>query len=144
MPPRPVTMLAVLGAFAPLCSPRVWSHAQVRLVGAILAPAQRTVAAARRVTGLAQVRQFHRSHRVRSRAAWSGLGGGRVRLALLVAAFVPTGPLRCGIDETWERRRGQRIAATGSDRDPVRSRHRHVAQASGLRWVCLMRLGPIP
>jgi hypothetical protein len=44
-------MIPVVIAFAPLCSPRVWRHAQVLLVGAILAPAQRTVAAALRVTG---------------------------------------------------------------------------------------------
>lgn len=60
MPTLPATMIPVLLAFAPLFSARVWRHAQVLLVGAILAPAQRTVAAALRVTGLAQVRQFHR------------------------------------------------------------------------------------
>jgi hypothetical protein len=66
-------MIAVLRCFAPLFSPRVWEHAQVLLAGAILAPAHRTVAAALRVTGRAQGRQFHRYHRVLSRAAWSGL-----------------------------------------------------------------------
>jgi hypothetical protein len=137
-------MITVLRAFAPLFSPRVWRHAQVLLVGAILAPAQRTVAAALRVTGLAQVRQFHRYHRVLSRAVWSGLVVGRVLLALLVATFVPTGPLLFGIDETLERRRGKRIAAKGIYRDPVRSSHRHFVKASGLRWVCLMLLVPIP
>jgi hypothetical protein len=131
-------------ACAPLCSPRVGSHAQGRLGGAILAPAQRTVAAARRVTGLAQVRQFHRYHRVLSRAAWSELAGGRVLLGLRVAACVPTGPLRFGIDDTLERRRGKRIAAKGIYRDPVRSSHSHFVKASGLRWVCLMLLVPIP
>jgi hypothetical protein len=110
-------MIPVVIAFAPLCSPRVWRHAQVLLVGAILAPAQRTVAAALRVTGHAQVRQFHRYHRVLSRATWSGLAGGRVLLSLLIAAFVPTGPLLFGIDETLERRRGKRIAAKGIHRD---------------------------
>ena len=144
MPTLPSPMIAVLRAFAPLFSPRVWSHAQVLLVGAILAPAQRTVAAALRVTGLAQVRQFHRYHRVLSRAAWSGLAVGRVLLALLVAAFVPTGPLLFGIDETLERRRGKRIAAKGIYRDPVRSSHSHFVKASALRWVCLMLLVPIP
>jgi hypothetical protein len=144
MPTLPAPMIAVLRAFAPLFSPRVWSHAQVLLVGAILAPAQRTVAAALRVTGLAQVRQFHRYHRVLSRAEWSGLAVGRVLLTLLVAAFVPTGPLLVGIDETLERRRGKRIAAKGIYRDPVRSSHSHFVKASGLRWVCLMLLVPIP
>ena len=144
MPTLPTPMIAVLRCFAPLFSPRVWSHAQVLLVGAILAPAQRTVAAALRVTGHAQVRQFHRYHRVLSRAAWSELAVGRVLLSLLIAAFAPTGPLLFGIDETVERRRGQRIAAKGIYRDPVRSSHSHFVKASGLRWVCLMLLVPIP
>jgi hypothetical protein len=61
----------------------------VLLAGAILAPAQRTVVAALRVTGRGHVRQFHRYHRVLSHATWSGLAVRRVLLALLVAAFVP-------------------------------------------------------
>src|SRR4051794_11084920 len=107
MPTLPAPMIAVLGAFAPLFSARVWEHAQVLLIGAILAPAQRTVSAALRVTGLAQGRQFHRYHRVLSRALWSELAVGRVLLALLIAAFAPTGPLLFGVDETLERRRGK-------------------------------------
>ena len=144
MPTLPAAMVAVMGAFAPLFSARVWGHAQVLLAGAILAPAQRTVAAALRVTGHAQVRQFHRYHRVLSRAEWSGLAVGRVLLGLLVDAFAPTGPLLFGVDDTLERRRGRRIAAKGIYRDPVRSSHSHFVKASGLRWVCLMRLVPIP
>jgi hypothetical protein len=144
MPTLPATVKTVLCAFAPLFSARVWDHAQVLLVGAILAPAQRTVAAALRETGLAQVRQFHRYHRVLSRAVWSELAIGRVRLALLVATFSPTGPLLFGIDETLERRRGKRIVAKGIYRDPVHSSHSHFVRACGLRWVCLMLLVPIP
>jgi hypothetical protein len=144
MPTLPAPMITVLRAFAPLFSPRVWGHAQLLLVGAILAPAQRTVTAALRVTGLAQMRQFHRYHRVLSRAEWSALAVGRVLLALLIAAFAPSGPLLFGIDETLERRRGKRIAAKGIYRDPVRSSHSHFVKASGLRWVCLMLLVSIP
>jgi len=134
----------MLAPFAPLFSVRVWRHAQVLLAGALLAPAQRTVTAALRVTGRAQVQQFHRYHRVLSRDRWSSLAAGRVLLRLLVAAFVPTGPLVFGIDETIERRRGTRIAAKGIYRDAVRSSHSHFVKASGLRWVCLMLLVPIP
>jgi hypothetical protein len=144
MPTLPAPMITVVMAFAPLFSARVWAHAQVLLVGAILAPAQRTVAAALRVTGHAQVRQFHRYHRVLSRAVWSELAVGRVLLQLLIAAFAPTGPLLFGIDETLERRRGKQIAAKGIYRDPVRSSHSHFVKASALRWVCLMLLVPIP
>lgn len=140
----PPTVAAVLAAFAPLFSRRVWAHAQVLVVGALLAPAQRTVAAALRATGRADVPQFHRYHRVLSHARWSGLAAGRALLALLVAAFAPDGPLVFGVDETLERRRGRKIAAKGIYRDAVRSSHAHFAKASGLRWACLMLLVPIP
>jgi hypothetical protein len=137
-------MIPVLAAFAPLFSRRVWSHAQVLLAGAILAPAQRTVAAALRAVGLDHLAQFHRYHRVLSRARWSSLAASRVLLRLLVATFAPTGPLVVGVDETLERRRGKRIAPKGLYRDAVRSSHEHFVKASALRWVCLMLLVPIP
>jgi hypothetical protein len=40
----------------------------------------------------------------------------------LLRAFVPTGPVVLGIDETIERRRGEKIASKGIDRDPVLAR----------------------
>lgn len=42
------------------------------------------------------------------------------------------------------RRRGKRISAKGISRDPVRSSHGHFVRASGLRWLRLMLLVPIP
>ena len=45
---------------------------------------------------------------------------------------------------TFERRRGSRIKAKGIYRDPVRSSHGHFVKASGLRWLSLMLLTPIP
>jgi len=53
-------------------------------------------------------------------------------------------PLVLGIDDTIERRRGKRVAAKGIYRDPVRSSHGHFVKASGLRWLSLMLLVPIP
>jgi hypothetical protein len=144
MPTLPPAIIAVVAPFAPLFSGRVWRHAQVLLAGTILAPAHRTVAAALRAMGLAQTKQFHRYHRVLSHARWSGLEAGRVLLRLLVAAFAPNGPLVFGVDETLERRRGRKIAAKGIFRDAVRSSHSHFVKASGLRWICLMLLAPIP
>jgi len=40
------------GPFAPLFSRRIWQHAQVLLMGAILAPGRRTVSSALRAMGL--------------------------------------------------------------------------------------------
>jgi hypothetical protein len=48
------------------------------------------------------------------------------------------------IDETIERRWGARIRARGIYRDPVRSSHGHFVKTSGLRWISLMLLAPIP
>jgi DDE superfamily endonuclease len=144
MPALPTAMLHLLAPFAPCFSRRVWRHALVLVAGAILAPGRRTVAAALRAMGLEQDTRFERFHRVLSRAEWSGLAVGRTLLGLLVAAFVPSGPLIVGVDETVERRRGAKIAAKGVYRDAVRSSHSHFVKASGLRWVCLMLLVPIP
>jgi DDE superfamily endonuclease len=140
----PPIMLHMLAPFAPCFSRRVWRHALVLVVGTLLAPGRRTVTAALRVLGLAGERRFERYHRVLNRARWSGLAVSRVLLSLLVTAFVPAGPLVLGIDETLERRRGAKIAAKGIYRDPVRSSHAHFVKASGLRWICLMLLAPIP
>lgn len=140
----PTTMLHLLNAFVPVFSRRVWPHVQVLLAGAILAPGQRTVSAALRVMGLGQIEQFQRYHRVLNRAAWSGREASRVLLGLLVRTFVPDGPLVIGVDETLERRWGKKIAAKGIYRDPVRSTHERFVKASGLRWVCLMLLVPVP
>lgn len=49
-----------------------------------------------------------------------------------------------GLDETLERRRGAKSRAQGMYREPVRSSHRHMVKARGLRWLSLMRFGPIP
>jgi hypothetical protein len=53
-------------------------------------------------------------------------------LHLLLAAFVPSGPVLLGIDDTIERRRGKRIKAKGIYRDPVRSSHAHFVKAVSL------------
>jgi DDE superfamily endonuclease len=144
MPTLPPAMLALLAPFAPLFRRRVWSSVLVLLAGTLLAPGQRTVTAALRMMGLEHLPRFERYHRVLSRAQWSSLTASRVLLGLLVATFAPTGPLLVGIDETIERRRGKRIAAKGIYRDPVRSSHAHFVKASGLRWIGLMLLVPIP
>jgi hypothetical protein len=142
LPPK---MVQALAPFAPLFSKRVWQHAQLLLIGAILAPGRRTVSSALRAIGLDQHERFHRYHRLLSRASWSSLEVGRVLLGLLVEAFVPEGsPLVVGIDETLERRWGKRIAAKGVYRDPVRSTHETFVKSSGLRWVCVMLLVEVP
>jgi hypothetical protein len=139
----PARFAALILFFAPLFQQRSWRHAEVLLIGAILAPGQRTVASILRITGLCRERRFVNYHRVLNRAAWSGRAAARVLLGLLLDAFVPTGPVLLGLDDTIERRRGKRISAKGIYRDPVRSSHGHFVKASGLRWLSLMLLVPI-
>ena len=75
MPPLPEAIIRVLAPFAPLFSDRVWRHAQVLLLGAMLAPGARTVTTALRVMGLAGERRFTNDHRVLNRAIWSARHG---------------------------------------------------------------------
>jgi hypothetical protein len=140
----PACFMGLFQRFAPLFQARTWRHAEVLLIGAILAPGQRTVTGILRVSGLARERRFVNYHRVLNRAAWSGREAARVLLGLLLATFAPRGPVVLGLDDTIERRRGKRISAKGIYRDPVRSSHGHFVKASGLRWLSLMLLVPIP
>ena len=144
MPRLPSRFAATIIAFAPLFLQRSWRHAEVLLTGAILAPGRRTVASVLRITGLARERHFVNYHRVLNRAAWCPRTASRLLLGLLVAAFVPAGPIVLGINDTIERRRGKRSAAKGIYRDPVRSSHGHFVRASGLHWLSLMLLAPVP
>lgn len=140
----PKVYLTLIGAFAPLFGKRIWNRALVLLVGAILAPGNRTVTAALRVMGLSAERHFQNYHRVLSRATWSSLAVSRVLLGLLVTTFATAGVLIVGIDDTIERRWGPKIKARGIYRDPVRSSHSFFVKVSGLRWLSLMLLVPIP
>jgi hypothetical protein len=141
----PKQIIHILRPFERVFSKRVWDWAKVLLIGAILAPGERTVAAILRVMGRSNDRQFQNYHRVLNRATWSSRALSRLLLLLLVSLFVPeSAPVVIGIDETIERRRGSKIAARGIYRDPVRSSKEFFVKTSGLRWISMMLLTPIP
>src|SRR6266581_8458479 len=141
----PKRIIQVLRYFEEVFSERVWEWVKVLLIGAILAPGERTVTAMLRVMGLHQERQFQNYHRVLNRATWSSRALSRLLLRLLIQLFVPEDtPIIVGIDETIERRRGAKIAAKGIYRDPVRSSKEFFVKTSGLRWMSMMLLTPIP
>jgi hypothetical protein len=119
-----------------------WKHVLVLVTGALLSPGRRTVTAALRVMDLDQTASFAAYHRVLSTASWSARLVAHRLLRLLVAAFVREGAVVIGLDDTIERR--WRAKARGIYRDPVRSSHGHFVKASGLRWLCVMLLTPIP
>ena len=136
----PFPLAALLSCFSGLFSHRIWQHVQVLVIGAILCPGTRTVSAILWVMNLAQERRFGKYHRVLSRAVWSA----RRLLVHLIATFAPIGVLVLGIDDTIERRKGERIQAKGIYRDAVRSSDSQVVKVSGLRWYSLMLLTEIP
>lgn len=140
----PREIIAVLAHFAPLFSQRVFAHVQVLVIGAILAPGKRTVTAVLRAMGLSQEKHFQNYHRVLNRTCWCSRKAARILLGQLVGAFAPTGVLVLGIDETLERRQGKRIAQKGIYRDAARSSKSVFVKSSGLRWISLMLLVPIP
>jgi len=140
----PTEYIIILTTFAPVFSRRVWLQVQVLVLGAILAPGQRTVTAVLRIMGLSLEKHFQNFHRVLNRAVWSSREASRRLLGLLIGAFAACGPVVLGLDDTIERRRGAKIKAKGIYRDPVRSSHSHFVKASGLRWLSLMLLAPIP
>src|SRR3954462_1316394 len=133
-------MAGLLDAF----SPRTQGRVLTLVAGALLAPGRRTVASALRVMGLAEAPTFTSYHRVLNRNGWSSRELARRLLRLLVRRLVPDGPIIAGLDDTLERRRGAKIKAKGIYRDPVRSSRSHFVKASGLRWLSLMLLAPVP
>jgi DDE superfamily endonuclease len=143
-PAAPDILARWMAPFEALFTRPTWRHVVVLIAGAVLAPGPRTVASALSVMGLRETAGFTNFHRVLNRNRWSSHAVARRLLDLLLSAFAPDGPVVIGIDETIERRWGAKIRARGVYRDPVRSSQGHFVKASGLRWVAVMLLAPIP
>ena len=144
MPTLSDEYLTLVATFAPIFSRRIGRQVPVLVMGAILTPGKRTVTAVLRVMGLSQEAHFQTYHRVLNRASWCSLAVSRILLAVLVNTFAALGTVVMGMDDTLERRRGAKIKAKGIYRDAVRSSRSHFVKASGLRWLSLMLLVPIP
>jgi len=140
----PPVLAGWLAAFRGCFSAPVWSRVLVLVAGAVLAPGKRTVTQALRVMGLAAGPGFSRYHEVLNRARWDGRAVARVLLRQVLGTFLPAGDVVLGVDDTIERRWGIKIKARGLYRDPVRSSRGHFVRASGLRWLSLMIMVPIP
>lgn len=131
----------IILAFSSLFSKKVFEHVKILLLGALLCIGNHTICAALRFMGMNEELRFHKYHRVLSRVKWSALQASRILLRLLLKCFSRSdAPLVFGIDETIERRRGDKIKAKGIYRDPVRSSHSHFVKCSGLRWMSMMML----
>lgn len=115
----PGWMIAIMTEFAPVIyGIRTWRKVEVLVVGAILTTGKRTVSAALRVMGLGQEKNYAKYHHVLNRAVWSGQEARAVLLPLLLKTFAMNDePLVFGIDETIDRRWGEKISARGIYRD---------------------------
>lgn len=133
-----------MAAFRDFFTAPVWDHVLVLVTGAVLTPGKRTVSAVLRIMGLGQAADFALYHHVLSQAHWDSRAIARKLLTMILERFLPAGPVIIGIDDTIERRWGEKIAARGIYRDPVRSSHGHFVKASGLRWLAFMAMIPLP
>ena len=114
MPSLPPEMIVVFAPFAQLFSDRVWLHAQVLVLGALLAPGKRTGSSCLGGMGLAWEEPCTHYHRVLPRATWSPVQASKLLLGLLELGLVPAGiPLGLGTDATVERRSGRKITTKG-------------------------------
>ncbi len=100
----PGPLAAWMAPFAGCFTRPTWANLLVLAAGAVLSPGRRTVASALSSVGLRGAAIFTNYHRVLNRSRWSGQAAARCLLGLLVAAFVPSGPVVVGIDEAIERR----------------------------------------
>jgi hypothetical protein len=84
MPDLPARFAAIILAFAPLFRHRTWRHAEILLIGAILAPGKRTVTSILRITGLSRERHFVNYHCVLNRARWNSHRAAHLLFGLLI------------------------------------------------------------
>ncbi len=143
-PTVPTILLSWLAAFQPCFTAPVWNRILVLVGGTVLAPGKRTVTQALRVMGLADKPGFSRYHEVLNRARWDARDVARRLLLDLLAVLSPSGEVVIGVDDTIERRWGGKIKARGIYRDAVRSSHGHFVKTSGLRWLSLAVIVPVP
>jgi len=141
--PSPAVM-ALLQTFAVAFTRPTFAHACLLLFGTILAPGQRTVAAALRAVGLRDDRHFTTYHRVLNRAQWSPLHLSRLLLALIASTLLAAdAPIMLLVDSTLVRRTGRRIVWKGRFHDGVRSLPGHSATSEGIHWLCFAVLVPV-
>ena len=112
------------------------------ILGAIVAPRERTVTAVLRAAGRMAPGHFSSYHRVLSATRWSLWAAGKVLaravLARAVLARVPDGePVVLAVDDTVTRHPGPKVHGRGCHRDPTRSSHGVAVFCWGHRWVVL-------
>lgn len=136
---------STISTFSSYFRSRTFANAIQLLLGAIICPGSRTVCNILRCLGLSQEKAFHKFHRVLNRGKYSLLKLSTVLLKLLITTFsADADRLVIGVDETIERRRGDKIGKKGVYRDPVRSSKSQFVKTTGLRWMVMMLLTELP
>jgi hypothetical protein len=135
----PPAIIRVLLFFAPLFSRPVFRQASLLFIGHILSKGRRTVADILRLIHRKNEKNFSKFHWVLSGAKWSTLKGSKI-LFQMILDLVP-GQIVINIDTTIERRKGPKIHALSTQRDPVRSTHKRKVLTIGLNWlVCVVNI----
>lgn len=140
----PEEFLTIILHYNDIFSKRVFAHVQLLLAGAILTVGKRTISSVLRTLGLSEVKNFGKYHRVLNRSNWDALKCSEILLRLLLGTLCSSKNFVVVLDETIERRWGSKISKRGIYRDSVRSSKSHFVKCSGLRWVCMMLVTPLP
>ena len=145
MPAPAPEIVQLLSVFAIVFTAPTWKNALILLFGAILTPGRRTVTSALRVMGMGDDPRFEKYHRVLNRNRWDPLLLSKLLLGLIIKLCVSEGmPITLAVDETLERRWGPKIKYLGIFRDPVRSTKKKVVYTSGVRWLNMAIVIPVP
>ncbi len=133
----PAAAEPLLASFFVAFSQPTFQRFALLVLGAIVTPGRRTVAAVLRTMRPLARGHFSSYHRVLSGARWSLWAVGRV-LARAVLAHVPEGqPVVLAVDDTVARHRGPKVYGRGCHRDPTRSSHGITVRCWGHRWVVM-------
>ena len=140
----PPSLVAWLAPFLAVFSRRTRSTTAALAIGAVLAVGPRTVTNGLRALGLAEHPSFTAFRRALNRNAWSGLVLARTLLRMVVAAFVPSGPIVIGLGHTLERRRGPHVGPAGRFYDASRRADTPKPTSRGLRRLSAMVRVEVP
>ena len=140
----PEVLAAWMRPFRGYFTTAVWRHVLVLVAGAC--SPRGGARSRRRCASWAWARRRASPSTIASSAMarWSSRAVAHRLLLLLVAAFVPDGRWWSASTTPSSGAGGPGSEARGIYRDPVRSSHGHFVKASGLRWLCVMLLAPVP
>jgi len=110
--------------------------------GGVLCNGGRTICACLRTLGMHGETAFANYHHLLSRAKFDMLKGVKILIEMLLPLTGPS--IVLVVDEHLERRRGEKITAKATYRDPVASSKKWLVKCTGLKWVVLALLITFP